>query len=307
MSHPSASDPGAVQAEVRDFLRRSHYMERGAVFTDLDGTAVHERDGRACIPPDVEDGLKRVHDSGRRVVINTLRFPRSVISAFAQEWFRITGEAIPLVALKGSLLGHIAPAADGTLGFEELEAAVLDPAEVDELMLGVEGLVKQGADDLLVFFYPRDWRRGELLWTPDTRRLDAARAKYVSASEVFGGPVDVLHARLSAADVCLVFLLDEAPEDRRMAYQHTERTRFVTHVGVDKRYGTERMARHLGIDLEHSVGAGDAQTDTFLSAVGLAAIVGNAELDFKGIRATLRLADPLAWGRVLVQLGSATG
>jgi hydroxymethylpyrimidine pyrophosphatase-like HAD family hydrolase len=117
--------------------------------------------------------------------------------------------------------------------------------------------------------------------------------------------VQRLHERLSAADVCLVFLLNEAPEDRRMAYQHTERTRFVTHVGVDKRHGAERIARRLGIDLAHSVGAGDAETDNFLGAVGLAAIVGNADLDFKGLTATLRLPDALAWGRVLFELGGS--
>lgn len=305
MGHPSASEPAAIHAAVQDFLRRSHYMERGAVITDLDGTAVHEREGRACIPPEVEYGLKRVHDSGRRVVINTLRFPRSVLADFGCEWHGITGAAIPLVSLKGSQIGRIVPASDGTLVFEEFDAEVLSAAELGELMEGIDGMVRQGADDLLVFFYPRDWRLGELLWTPDPRRVAAARAKYVSASEVFGGSVQMLRERLSAGDVCLVFLLNEAPEDRRMAYQHTERTRFVTHVGVDKRHGTERIARHLGIDLEHSVGAGDAETDTFLSAVGLAAIVGNADLDFKGITATLRLPDPLAWGQVLFELGGA--
>jgi hypothetical protein len=305
MSHPSASGPAAVHAEVQAFLRCSRYLERGAVITDLDGTAVHEREGRACIPPDVERGLKRIHDSGRQVVINTLRFPRSVIADFAREWHGVTGGAIPLVSLKGSQTGEIVRASDGELVFEEFDAEVLSMTELGELVEGIEGMVAQGADDLLVFFYPRDWRVGELLWTPDPRREASTRAKYVSASEVFSGPVQRLHERLSAADVCLVFLLNEAPEDRRMAYQHTERTRFVTHVGVDKRHGAERIARRLGIDLAHSVGAGDAETDNFLGAVGLAAIVGNADLDFKGLTATLRLPDALAWGRVLFELGGS--
>jgi hypothetical protein len=153
-----------------------------------------------------------------------------------------------------------------------------------------------------VFFYPREWRRGEVLWTPDPHRVAAVQAKYTSASEVFGGPVWLLRERLFDAEICLVFLLNEVPEDRRMAYQHTERTRFVTHEGIDKRSGTERIAERLGIDLLHSMGAGDAEADDFLSAVGLAVIVGNAELDFKGRVATLRLPDPLAWGRFLSDL-----
>jgi len=304
VSHPTVSEPRAVRAELRDFLRRSRYMDHGAVFTDLDGTAVHEENGRAAIPAAVEAGLKSVHDSGRRVVINTMRFPCSVLSAFGTEWHRITGAAIPLVSLKGSQVGLLRPDASGAMVFDEAEAFPLEPAELDELMQGIAGLVRQGADELLVFFYPRDWRVGELIWTPDPARVVATQQKYLSASEVFTGPPALLRERLHAADVCLVFLLLDVPEDRRMAYQHTERARFVTHAGVDKRHGGEAIARHLGIELVDSVGAGDADTDTFLDAVGLAAIVGNADLGFKGRLATLRLPDPLAWGQLLCELSA---
>jgi hydroxymethylpyrimidine pyrophosphatase-like HAD family hydrolase len=304
MAHPSASEEPAVFAEVHDFLRRSHFMERGAVMTDLDGTAVHEVDGRVYIPPEVEYGLKRMHDCGRSVVINTMRFPRSVLEAFGAEWYRITAAPIPLVSLNGSQIGYLASAPDGTLMFEQVESWTLTPGELDELLIGIEAMVQQrSADDLLVFFYPRDWRIAEVIYTPVRSRLAATLDKYRSAHEVFSGPVQALRDRLMSTDVCLVFLLNDAPEDRLMAYQHTERTRFVTHQGVDKRHGALQIARHLGIELEHSVGAGDAQTDTFLAAVGLAAIVGNADLDFKGVHGTLPLPDPLTWGRVLFALG----
>ena len=305
MSHPSVSEAPAVRAEVRDFLRRSHYMARGAVFTDLDGTAVREREGRIHIPPEVEYGLKSVHDSGRMVVINTLRFPRSVLAVFAREWHRITGAAIPLVSLKGSQIGRVCPDASGELVFDEFDAFTLDAGEIEEVLVGIEGMLRDGADDLLVFFYPRDWRIGELIWTPDPQRIVPLQLKYRSASEVFSGPVATLRERLFAGEVCLVFLLHEVPADRRMAYQHTERTRFVTHRGVDKRYGSEQIARRLGIDLAYSVGAGDAETDNFLEACGMAAIVGNANLDFKGTLSTLRLPDPQAWGQVLFELGAS--
>jgi hydroxymethylpyrimidine pyrophosphatase-like HAD family hydrolase len=304
MSHPIATDAPAVRAEVEDFLRRSRYMERGAVITDLDGTAVHEENGRVTIPAQVEYGLKSVHDSGRQVVINTLRFPRSVLSVFAKEWHRIVAGPIPLVSLKGSQVGQVVPAADGELVFEEMAASPLEEAELNELMQGIEGMVRQGANDLLVFFYPRDWRIGELIWTPDPSRVAAVQEKYLSASEVFSGTPDLLRERLFAGDQCLVFLLHDIPADRRMAYQHTERSRFVTHKGVDKRHGSEAIARVLGIDLLHSVGAGDAEPDNFLDSVGLAVIVGNADLDYKGRLATLRLPDTLAWGQVLFELGS---
>jgi hydroxymethylpyrimidine pyrophosphatase-like HAD family hydrolase len=304
MPHPSASHASAVHAEVQDFLRRSHFMEGGAVITDLDGTAVHEVEGRVYIPPEVELGLKRLHDRGRSVVINTMRFPRSVIDAFGVEWHRITAAPIPLVSLNGSQIGILASAPNGTLMYEQIASSTLTPGEIDELLIGIEAMVHAGAaDDLLVFFYPRDWRTAEVIYTPLRSRLAATIDKYRSAHEVFCGPAQALRERLMSTEVCLVFLLDDAPQDRRMAYQHTERTRFVTHAGVDKRLGALQIARHLGIDLEHSVGAGDAETDNFLSAVGLAAIVGNADLDFKGVHSTLRLPDPLAWGRVLFELG----
>ncbi|CAG1012231.1 hypothetical protein BURC_00135 [Burkholderiaceae bacterium] len=305
MNQPSVSEAPAVRAEVRDFLRRSRYMARGAVFTDLDGTAVHELEGRVHIPPEVEYGLKSVHDSGRMVIINTLRFPRSVLAVFAREWHRITGAAIPLVSLKGSQIGRVCPDASGELVFDEFDAFTLDAAEIEEVLVGIEGMLRGGADDLLVFFYPRDWRIGELVWTPDPQRIVPLQLKYRSASEVFSGPVAMLRERLFAGEVCLVFLLHEVPADRRMAYQHTERTRFVTHRGVDKRHGSVQIARRLGVDLEHSVGAGDAETDNFLEACGMAAIVGNMNLDFKGTLSTLRLPDPQAWGQVLFELGAS--
>ncbi len=304
MGHAIASEASEVRAEVRDFLRGSNFMQCGAVITDLDGTAVHEVDDRVYIPRDVELGLKRLHDCDRPVVINTMRFPRSVIDAFGAEWYRITGAAVPLVALNGSQIGRLVSAPDGSLMFEQIASSTLTPGELDELLVGVESMVGQGeADDLLVFFYPRDWRIAEVIYTPERSRVAATMDKYRSAHEVFTGPLRALRDRLMSTEVCLVFLLNDAPEDRRMAYQHTERTRFVTHEGVDKRHGALQIAQHLGIDLEHSVGAGDAETDTFLSAVGLAAIVGNADLDFKGVHGTLRLPDPHAWGRVLFDLG----
>jgi hypothetical protein len=293
-----------MRSRVRDFLRRSRYMADGAVITDLDGTAVHEVNGRAVIPTQVALGLKSVHDSGRRVVIDTMRFPRSVLRDFAVEWHRITGAAIPLVCLKGSQLGLVHPDAGGALVFEETAAFPLERAELLELMEGIEGMVGQGASQLLVFVYPRDWRAGEWIWTPDPSRVAAIEQKYTSADRVFSGPPGLLRECLLAQPVCLVFLLHDVPEDRRMAYQHTERSRFVTHRGVDKRHGAVEMARQLGIDLAHSVGAGDAEPDNFLDAVGLAAIVGNAELDFKGRLATLRLPDPLAFGQLLFELGA---
>jgi hydroxymethylpyrimidine pyrophosphatase-like HAD family hydrolase len=103
----------------------------------------------------------------------------------------------------------------------------------------------------------------------------------------------------------MVFLLVDAPQDRLMAYQHTQKSRFITHAGVDKRHGGAALARHLGVSLADSIGAGDAETDTFLDAVGFAVIVGNRDLAFKGLSRTVRVADPAAFGDMLTRLGDA--
>jgi len=307
-----ARDHHVVMDELLDyvprlqrFLRDSRFTERGAVMTDLDGTAVHELEGRVVLSRSVELGLERVHATGREVLINTLRFPLSIMSVFGAQWRRASGSDMLVISLKGSLIGRIVAAGGGELAFEEIEARTLTAEEIAEVLTGVRGLCEQGVLDLLVFFYPRDWRRGELIWTPDPQRIAHVEHKYRSASWVFSGSVERLAAALNAQPQCMVFLLIDAPQDRLMAYQHTERTRFVTHRGIDKRHGAIALASALGISLADSVGAGDAETDTFLDEVGLAAIVGNQDIGFKGRYETVRLPDAPAFGEMLLAIADA--
>lgn len=284
---------------LRHFLSVSRFFERGAVMTDLDGTAVLEAEGRVLLSTTMERGLADLHKRGHRVVANTLRFPRSVMSVIAADWIRHTGASLPLVSLKGSQVGHVVMGKGGALAFEEIDAFPLAQDEVREVMQGVRGVVAQGVEELLVFFYPRDWRQGEQIWTPGAARVDPVAAKYRSAQRVFSGPLQQLEDELLAQPQCMVFLLVDAPHDRLMAYQHTQRARFVTHAGVDKKHGAQVLARALALDLADSIGAGDAETDTFLEATGLAVIVGNADLGFKGRVDTIRLPDSTALGLLL--------
>ena len=299
--------PADYLPALQRFLAGSRFAQCGAVMTDLDGTAVHEVEGRAILSPSMELGLKQVHDAGRPVIANTLRFPLSVMRVFGAEWQRVTGAPLPLISLKGSQVGRVVAAASGELAFEELAAFPLTDAEVGEVMEGVRGMVAQGVQELLVFFYPRDWRQGELIWTPQPERVAPAAQRYRSASQVFTCTLDELEARLLAQPLCMVFLLIDAPSDRLMAYQHTDRARFITHRGVDKRHGAIALADAMDVQLAESVGAGDAETDTFLSEVGLAVIVGNANLDFKGRRDTVRVLDPAAFGDMLLATAQALG
>ena len=284
---------------LRFFLEASRFRTHGVVMTDLDGTAVLEREGLVYLPPSVEWGLQRVQARGRPVIANTLRFPLSVINVFGAEWHRVTGADLPLISMKGSQIGQVVRAASGAFSFEEWQATTLDTAEIEEVMTGVEGMIANGLDDLLVFFYPRNWLRGERIWTPSAERVETIASKYRSASDVISGPCEALRQALHAEPICMIFLLIDAPQDRLMAYQHTNCSSFFTHGGTGKVDGAMSIARRLGFDLCDCIGAGDASTDDFLAEVGYAVIVGNAELDYKGTRHTARVPDVAALGELL--------
>jgi hydroxymethylpyrimidine pyrophosphatase-like HAD family hydrolase len=292
---------------LREFLASSNFARNGAIVTDLDGTAVHEFEGRVIVPEPVEFGLKRLHDSGHPFVINSLRFPLSVMRTFGRAWTSISNAPIPTVALNGSLIGHVLVDDRDQLVFREVDAFVLTPDEIDEMLKGVDGMLRDDVRDLLVFFYPRDWTAGEWIWTPDPSRLDAVRAKYRSATGVLATSFEELRDRLLADPVCMLFLLIDLPQDRLMAYQHTRRSNFITHKGVDKLHGAREMTARLGFDLGHCIGAGDAELDNFLEGVGLAVIVGGAALDFKGRHSTVRLADSMELGNLLFTVAELTG
>lgn len=287
---------------LRDFVAASRFATAGGVITDLDGTAVIEHEGRVVVAPEVEFGLKRLHDLGRPVAINTLRFPLNVIRTFGRAWAAITDAPLPLVSLNGAITGTLQETTGGAVVFEELDALPLTPGEIAEVLQGVEGLVAGGIDELLLFHYPRDWTAGEIIWTPVADRADHVRAKYRSASEVFSGTVDELRARLLEREVCMIFLLVEAPQDRLMAYQHARPSSFVTGGGVDKLGGAERLAARLGFALEESVGCGDTPMDSFLKGCGLAVQVGPLDLEHRGRAATVRVPDPAGLGAVLREL-----
>lgn len=284
---------------LRDFVAGSDFARRGAVITDLDGTALLEQAGRLRVAPEVEFGLKHLNDLGRPVAINTLRFPLNVVRTFGRAWTAITDAALPFISLNGAITGYLHLTRGAAVVFEELDAVPLGAAEIAEVLLGVQGLVEGGVTSLLLFHYPRDWTAGELIWTPDPARVDATRAKYVSASEVWSGPVAALRDRLAGREHCMIFLLVDAPGDTLMAYQHVRPRHFVTHVGVDKLAGAERLAAALGFALDHSIGAGDTPMDSFLRGCGLALQVGPMELEHKGRAATLKLPDPAALGGAL--------
>lgn len=289
---------------LKDFFYKSDFAEKGGVITDLDGTAIHEYQGKYTVPETVELGLKKVHDLGRPVVINTLRFPLSVMRTFGREWYNISNAPVPTVLMNGSQLGYMTKASEGNFGYEEIFAFPLIENEIDEVISNVRELVANGIKDVLVFYYPRQWTKGEIIWTPAAEKVSEIQSKYLSASAVYMSELNELEDTLKAEDICMIFLLIDVPKDRLMAYQHTKKSSFFTHTGVDKLFGAEKIADHLQFSLDHSVGAGDTEMDTFLKGVGLAIHVGKNILPYHGIFPSLHVPGSSELGELLFELAA---
>jgi hydroxymethylpyrimidine pyrophosphatase-like HAD family hydrolase len=287
---------------LKSFFHGSRFAEQGSIVTDLDGTAVHEDQGRIVIPRRVELALKRLVDLGRPLVLNSLRFPLSVLRTFGREWYAISRAPLPTVSLNGSLLGNIVMAADGSLAFEELAAFPLTAAEIERALAPVQLLLDEGIRDVLVFYYPRDWRVGEVIWTPVPEKVLPTREKYVSASAVTAVEFAKLREQLLREEICMIFLLVHVPQDRLMAYQHSQGSHFFTHAGVDKLSGSRVMAERLGVPLAAALGAGDTEMDRFLSGVGCAVVVGKQALPYRGLEQTLTVPSSSALGELLFRL-----
>ena len=288
-----------AENKLQHFIEQTAFATSGVVITDLDGTAVHEYQGKIIIPKEVELGLMRHYERGRPLILNSLRFPLSVIRTFGQDWYKLSNAPIPTVTLNGSLTGFVKKTEESELVFEEAIAFPLTNQEIVEALQGVKGILDAGIKNVLVFYYPRDWRIGEVIWTPVPENVDHVKEKYRSASAVTAVEFPKLQDQMLAEEICMIFLLIDAPEDQLMAYQHTKRSNFITHKGVDKLFGARAMADLLKADLRHSLGAGDTELDSFLAGVGLALIVGNNQLSFHGLIETIKLNNSMELGALL--------
>lgn len=291
-----------VENAIGDFAHSSGFTEHGGVVMDLDGTAVHEEQGRTMIPRPVELGLKALYDRGRPVVLNSLRFPLSVMRTFGKEWLAISNSPIPTVTMNGSQVGYVQRDEKGELCFEEIIAFTLTANEIDAVFTGIEALLADDIRDVLLFYYPRDWRMGEIIWTPVAEKVTYVKKKYLSASAVTAVELDKLQEQLHAEEICMIFLLIERPADDLMAYQHSKPSNFFTTKGVDKLTGARAAADFIGFDMAASVGAGDTVMDVFLNGVGMAIHVGARDLEFRGLISTLHVANSFELGDILFRL-----
>src|SRR5690606_10649763 len=244
-------------AELQGFAQESASLKRGASVTDLDGPAVLESEGRVAIPHVVSHALKTLNEQGIPVAINTLRFPANVIATFGREWSAITDAPLPLISLNGSLIGSLLEHPDGSVTFEEIQAFPLSRPEIEEVLEAAETLMSSDLSNLVLFYYPRDWQRGEIIWTPLPGRIERLLEKYKSATRIHASPLSEVRREVLGEDICMMLLMIEEPSDRLMAYQHALPGRFVTARGVDKKSGWLWLAERLGVEPRNAVGAGD--------------------------------------------------
>lgn len=194
-----------MDGKLQRFIEQSSFTTSGVVITDLDGTAVHEFQGKIAIPKEVELGLMRHYERGRPLILNSLRFPLSVIRTFGQEWYRLSSAPIPTVTLNGSLMGFVKKNEEEELIFEEAIAFPLTKEEIAVALKGVKSMLDGGIKNILVFYYPRDWRIGEVIWAPVPENVLPVKEKYTSASAVTAVEFAKLQEQMLTEDVYMIF------------------------------------------------------------------------------------------------------
>lgn len=285
-------------------------IRKGAWFIDLDGVIFNQdKRGKITVSKEAEGGIRDMLAMGCPVIINSLRFPVSLIKSVAASWLLMFEKEIPAVLLKGSLIGRFVKRA-GAIIFEEKIAYPLKEKEIDEIVNGVADSLESHLVDrphiLGVYFYPRDWRTGEIVWVPEgTRITKSVRDKFVNASEVFTCNIDELRMRIKKAGPCMVATL----VDKYRTDESRSPMDFYTTKDVDKASGTHKIAEMLGISLTDSAAAGDSLMDIFLNEVGLAVCVqsGKEKLEFKGTNETLVVASSAELGEVMSSLARLAG
>lgn len=262
--------------EISDFSDSLDFMHKGGLMTDLDGTVIQQKDGRYFMPDPVRTGLMDIYNTHCTVIINTMRFPLSVIKTFADDWYNISKASVPLVSLNGSQTGFVHKEKSG-FTFEETDAFPLKNKDITTFISDLNNVLKDGGKPI-VFYYPRDWKKGEIIWTPDKGLVKEMKEKYRSASHVYGADIQKLHEDLNAEDISMIFLLPGADPDNSARF--TGFKDFYSHHNVDKLYGAKKMISQLGRKIDHFIGAGDTPMDVFLKEVGLVLKVGTMNLNF---------------------------
>ena len=285
--------------QISDFSDTLDFTQRGGLMTDLDGTVIQQKDGRYFMPEPVKLGLADMYNTHCPVIINSMRFPLSVIKTFAEDWYTISKASVPLVSLNGSQTGFIHKEKKTGFTFEETAAFPLKEKDLKVFVSDLDNVLKDGGNPV-VFYYPRDWTKGEIIWTPDKGLVKEMKERYRSASHVYGGNTEKLYEDLSAEDISMIFLLPG--EDQDNSARFTGFKDFYSHTNVDKLYGAKKMIAQLGRKIDHFIGAGDTPMDVFLKEVGLVLKVGMLNLNFDCKSTVLQIDQLDEIGEVFTEL-----
>lgn len=267
------------QKIVRDFVSHPNFKQQGGLMTDLDGTIVQHQDGNYTIPLEVQAGLTELYRVNCPVLLNTLRFPLSIIETFAAVLYPLAQLPIPVISLNGSQWGYISQGENKEFSFIEAGAKPLTSAEINSFMADIRLLVQNKVPHIAVFYYPRDWTKGEIIWSAEQDRVAEMRQTYKSASQVYSSSLAVLEKNLADEEISMIFLLVKK-DLIQGAHLQRDLKDFYTTAGANKLAGAHAFVNQLGRNLLHFIGAGDTPMDVFLKETGAVIKVGSYPLDF---------------------------
>ncbi|MDQ4142092.1 MAG: HAD hydrolase family protein [Bacteroidota bacterium] len=264
---------------IQDFASHPDFRQYGGLMTDLDGTIVQHQDGNYFIPPEVQAGLHNLYQVNCPIILNTIRFPISVIKTFAAVLYPIAQNPIPVISLNGSQWGYISQGKDEEFSFTEAGAQPLKSTEIKSFMADIQLLIQNKVPNIAVFYYPRHWTKGEIIWSAEEDRVAEIAQTYKSASWVYSSNLTVLEENLVAEEISMIFLLVKKDQIQGTHLQYNIKD-FYTTAGVNKLAGAHAFVNQLRSNLKNFIGAGDTPMDVFLKETGAVIKVGDLPLHF---------------------------
>jgi hydroxymethylpyrimidine pyrophosphatase-like HAD family hydrolase len=286
---------------IQDYASHPDFRQYGGLMTDLDGTIVQHQEGNYAIPYQVQACLNDLYRVNCPIILNTIRFPISIIKTFAPVLYPIAQHPIPVISLNGSQWGYIAPGENEDFSFTEAGAQPLKPAEIKRFMANLRFLVQHKVPHIAAFYYPRDWTKGEIIWSAEESRVAEMAQTYKSASRVYSSSLPVLENNLTAEEISMIFLLVKKDLIPGKYLQHDLKD-FYTTAGVNKLAGAHAFVNQLGRTLQNFIGAGDTPMDVFLQETGAVIKVGNLPLDFDCQATILPVETVSEMGEVFTQI-----
>ena len=286
---------------IQHFASHPDFRPQGGLMTDLDGTIVQHRDGNYLIPPEVQAGLNNLYQVNCPIILNTIRFPISIIKTFAAILYPIAGNSIPVISLNGSQWGYISRGQDGEFSFTEAGAHPLKPADIKSFIANIQLLIQNKVPNIVAFYYPRDWTKGEIIWAAEEGRVAELTQKYKSASRVYSSSLSILEMNLAAEEISMIYLMIKKDLIQGSHLQHDLKD-FYTATGVNKLMGAHAFVNQLGRNLKHFIGGGDTPMDVFLQETGAVIKVGDLPLHFSCQATIMPVKTVAEMGEVFTQV-----